>query len=54
MAEESSPIEKEPEKRTSVGETIGGIFVVVLLWFWIRSCFLSNDSPRDVKPDVIV
>ena len=52
MAEEGSSIGEKPNEKSSKGDTIGGIFVVVLLCLWIRSCFSSNDIPRDVKPEV--
>lgn len=52
MAEEGSTIDEKTKEKSSKGGTIGGILVVVLLCFWMRSCFSSNDTQRDVKSEV--
>lgn len=52
MAEEESSIGEKPKEKSPIGETIGGILVVVLLCFWMRGFFSSNDTHRDVKPEV--
>lgn len=52
MAEKESSIGEKPKEKSSIGETVGGILVVVLLCFLMRSFFSSNDTHRDVRPEV--
>ena len=52
MAEDGSSIGEKPKEKSSIGETIGGIFVIVLLFLCLRSCFSSSDTQRDMKPAV--